>query len=117
MSALCKDMKLHSSRLFYTNLVEDQIYLHKIPRLQKVRVAGYVLFRESDNGEVMVCDCGEKMKLRIGDIVSVEIYDQRALKNGYYRVNRHHFFVYDGRKLKEGVSNDFLLKVIGTMTW
>ncbi|MBP3284587.1 MAG: hypothetical protein J6M02_03720 [Clostridia bacterium] len=117
MSGLCRDKKLHSSRLFYTDASESTLYLEKIPRFQKFRVAGYRVYRELAGGAVMVCESGESVKLEKDDIVSVELYDRRGLKNGYYRVNRHHFFVYTGSGLKEGVANDFLLKVIGTMTW
>ena len=117
MTGLCRDQKLHVSRLFYTNQAEDKIYLAKIPRLQKFRVAGYRVYRESADGDVMVCESGESVRLQDEDIVTVELYDKRGLKNGYYRVNRRHFFVYRENKLKEGVSNDFLLKVVGTITW
>jgi len=117
MSVLCRDRKLHPSRLFYTNEEENRIYLKAIPRFQKFRVAGYRVYRESVKGNVMVCDSGKDVRLWDGDIVVVELYDQRSLKNGYYRVNRRHFFIYNGSVLKEGVSNEFLLKVIGTITW
>jgi len=117
MSGLCRDKRLHVSKLFYTDQAEGKIYLTKIPRLQKFRVAGYRVYRESAEGDVMVCESGESVKLQEEDIVTVELYDRRGLKNGYYRVNRRHFFVYRGNCLKEGVSNDFLLKVIGTITW
>ena len=117
MSVLYKDRKLHVSRLFYTDETERKFYLEKIPRFQKFRVGGYKIYRESEAGEVMVCESGESVKLREGDIISVELYDQRSLKNGHYRVNRRHFFVYTGSCLKEGVANDFFFKVLGTITW
>lgn len=115
MSGLCR--RLHDSKLFYTDETEERIYLSKIPRLQKFRVAGYRVYRESAHGDVMVCDSGESVRLQEEDIVTVELYDKRGLKNGYYRVNRRHFFVYREKSLKEGVSNEFLMKVIGTITW
>ena len=117
MSELCQRRKLHVSKLFYTNQAEDQIYLKKIPRLQQFRVAGYRVYRESAQGDVMVCESGKTVTLQEEDIVAVELYDKRGIKNGYYRVNRRHFFVYRDKCLKEGVSNDFLMKVIGTITW
>jgi hypothetical protein len=115
MSGLCR--RLHDSKLFYTDETGEHIYLSKIPRLQKFRVAGYRVYRESAQGDVMVCESGESVRLQDEDIVTVELYDRRGLKNGYYRVNRRHFFVYRGNCLKEGVSNEFLMKVIGTITW
>lgn len=112
-----KDRKLHQSCLFYTNQNEDKIYLKKIPRFQKFRIAGYRVYRESDFGNVMVCDPGNDVNLRIGDIISVEMYDQKSLKKGYYRVNRRHFFTYTENGLIEGVNNEFFFKVLGTIRW
>ena len=117
MSVLCRDRKLHPSRLFYTNGEENTLYLKAIPRFQKFRVAGYRVYRESVNGNVLVCDSGTDVRLWKGDIISVEMYDQNLMKNGRYRVNRRHFFLYTENGLKEGASNAFLLKVIGTITW
>jgi len=117
MSVFCKDKKLHSSGLFYTDKAEQVLFLAKIPRLQKFCVAGYKVYRESANGEVMVCDEAERVTLKAEDIVVVELYDKRGLKNGYYRVNRRHFFRYTEEGLTEGVQNEFFFKVFSTISW
>ena len=117
MPSFSKDKRLHSSGLFYTDCAGKILYLDKIPRFQKFRVAGYKVYRESANGEVMVCDRAERVNLQNEDIVAVEMYDKRGLRNGYYRVNRRHFFRYTEQGLLEGVRNAFFFKVVGTISW